>query len=171
MRKITKLNNKGFTLIELLAVIVILAVVMAIAARSVIGVMNDSRKSSLKDSAASAASAFTNAYAEKTISNSTTVFGISFDEPKVVKFNTEHFTVFDELGISSRDYSAADSFVHFDGIKFVVCLVAPTGSNYYVANSSTYSDTGLKTFDTTPADISISGKMFACSNNENSWES
>ena len=79
MKKITKLNNKGFTLIELLAVIVILAVVMAIAARSVLGVMNSSRKSALQDSAISAARSFANTYAESIIDeNSTTVLGIDF---------------------------------------------------------------------------------------------
>ena len=45
------MKKNGFTLIELLAVIVILAVVMAIAARSVLGVMSNSKKSSLNDSA------------------------------------------------------------------------------------------------------------------------
>ncbi len=42
-----KLNNKGFTLIELLAVVVILAIVMGIAATSVLTSINNSRKSSL----------------------------------------------------------------------------------------------------------------------------
>lgn len=42
-----KLNNKGFTLIELLAVVVILAIVMGIAATSVLNSINNSRKSSL----------------------------------------------------------------------------------------------------------------------------
>lgn len=50
-----KLNNKGFTLIELLAVIVILAIVMGIAATSVLSSINYSRKSSLYSTAQNAA--------------------------------------------------------------------------------------------------------------------
>lgn len=46
-----KLNNKGFTLIELLAVVVILAIVMGIAATSVLNSINNSRKSSLVSTA------------------------------------------------------------------------------------------------------------------------
>ena len=46
-----KLNNKGFTLIELLAVVVILAIVMGIAATSVLSSINNSRKSSLVSTA------------------------------------------------------------------------------------------------------------------------
>lgn len=50
-----KLNNKGFTLIELLAVVVILAIVMGIAATSVLSSINNSRKSSLYSTAQNAA--------------------------------------------------------------------------------------------------------------------
>ena len=75
MKKIMKLNRKGFTLIELLAVIVILAVVMGIAATSVLSAMNNSRKSSLQDSALSAADAFRTSYAEYSISSSNGLVG------------------------------------------------------------------------------------------------
>ena len=50
-----KLNNKGFTLIELLAVVVILAIVMGIAATSVLRSINQSRTSSLLSAAQNAA--------------------------------------------------------------------------------------------------------------------
>ena len=55
-----KLNNKGFTLIELLAVIVILALVMGIAATSMLSTMNNSRKSTLHSAAQTAASNLNN---------------------------------------------------------------------------------------------------------------
>ena len=57
MKKINRkrLNNKGFTLIELLAVVVILAIVMGIAATSVLTSINNSRKSSLYSAAQNAA--------------------------------------------------------------------------------------------------------------------
>ena len=50
-----KLNNKGFTLIELLAVVVILAIVMGIAATSVLSSINNSRSSTLLSTAQNAA--------------------------------------------------------------------------------------------------------------------
>ena len=59
-----KLNNKCFTLIELLAVVVILAVVMGIAMTSVLSSMNNSRKSSLENSAKSLQQGITTKYSE-----------------------------------------------------------------------------------------------------------
>ena len=66
MKKINRkrLNNKGFTLIELLAVVVILAVVMGIAMTSVLSSMNNSRKSSLENSAKSLQQGITTKYSE-----------------------------------------------------------------------------------------------------------
>ncbi len=62
MRKVNrkKLNNKGFTLVELLAVVVILALVMGIAASSMLNTMNSSRKSTLHSAAQTAASNLNN---------------------------------------------------------------------------------------------------------------
>ena len=45
-------NKKGFTLVELLAVIVILALIMAIAIYSISGILQSSRQSTFKDTAA-----------------------------------------------------------------------------------------------------------------------
>ena len=75
-----KLNNKGFTLIELLAVIVILAVVMGVAASSVLSAMNNSRKSSLQDSALSAADAFRTAFAEASLNNTNVILGATIPD-------------------------------------------------------------------------------------------
>lgn len=55
-----RLNNKGFTLVELLAVVVILALVMGIAASSMLNTMNSSRKSTLHSAAQTAASNLNN---------------------------------------------------------------------------------------------------------------
>ena len=60
MKKFKRLNRKGFTLIELLAVIVILAIVMGIAANSVLTSINNSRKSSLYSAAQNAANTLNN---------------------------------------------------------------------------------------------------------------
>lgn len=58
MKKINRkrLDNKGFTLVELLAVVVILALVMGLAATSVLDVMNSSRAKTLYSAAQTAAS-------------------------------------------------------------------------------------------------------------------
>ena len=55
-----RLNNKGFTLVELLAVVVILALVMGIAATSMLNTMNSSRKNTLHSAAQTAASNLNN---------------------------------------------------------------------------------------------------------------
>lgn len=47
-----KLNKKGFTLVELLAVIVILALLMVVAARTIGTTLDDSRKNAMKTEAA-----------------------------------------------------------------------------------------------------------------------
>ena len=160
-----KLNNKGFTLIELLAVIVILAVVMAIAARSVLGVMSNSKKSSLNDSAISAKRSFDNAYAEYAITNTGTIVGLdSIGEGKTTL--TE--AVFKELGISSKDYALDSSFVYFKDNQFIVCLVANNNGSFYDAKLKTDSpkSTGVAKSDT--EDYTLSG-MWACSNGTHSW--
>ena len=46
-------NKKGFTLVELLAVIVILALIMGIAVVSIGGILNSTRKSTMKETAVS----------------------------------------------------------------------------------------------------------------------
>ena len=48
------MKNKGFTLVELLAVIVILAVISLIATPMILGVVEEAKKSSFKDSVLSA---------------------------------------------------------------------------------------------------------------------
>ncbi len=57
-----KTNTKGFTLIELLAVIVILAVIALIASPIILGIINNSRESSMARSVENYASAVKNAY-------------------------------------------------------------------------------------------------------------
>ena len=56
------MRNKGFTLIELLAVIVILAIIALIATPIVLGIINDSRKSSERETAKLIVSNFELAY-------------------------------------------------------------------------------------------------------------
>lgn len=58
-----KTNTKGFTLIELLAVIVILAVIALIASPIVLGIINNSRESSMARSVESFATAAQQAFA------------------------------------------------------------------------------------------------------------
>ena len=46
-----KLNNKGFTLVELLAVIVVLALLMVVATRSIGGSLDNAKKSAMESEA------------------------------------------------------------------------------------------------------------------------
>ena len=159
-----RLNNKGFTLIELLAVIVILAIVMGIAATSVISIINNSRQSGLQDSAASAADAFRVAYGEMSLSNSGKILGISTDTiftNTATSVNLEDAA--DSLNITADNYDLTKSFVYYDpaNSKFTVCMVAnPTGS-YYVAAARGETKTLGQSL--------TADDMWACSDNTNSW--
>ena len=166
-----KLNNKGFTLIELLAVIVILAVVMGVAATSVLSAMNNSRKSSLQNSAASAADAFRTAYAEYSMLSTNGLVGhkdASGDTTNadLIGGTAQDLSKFaDGLNITAANYDLTNSFVYFDTEKssFTVCMVAnPTGS-YYVAAAAVNPAKSTKV-----GSKSLAG-MWACSNNETSW--
>ena len=181
MRKINmkKLNNKGFTLIELLAVIVILAVVMGVAASQVLNAMNNSRKSSLQNSALSAADAFRTAYAEYSMGGQTSLMGISGGNltgnsgllaGKAIKLNTgvsgSVYPIADALNITATNYDLNNSYVYFDktNSKFTVCLVANSSGSYYVANAvknTRAAEGGSPAFTNT--------QMWACSDNRNSW--
>lgn len=172
--KMKKLNRKGFTLIELLAVIVILAVVMGVAANSVLSAMNNSRLSSLQNSASSAADSFRTAYAENILTNSGTVLGLTIKNNEAVQLTADSFA---KLNITAKNYivggvngtgnsqtyTGSFLWINSDG-TVVVCLAAePTGS-YFVTGKATNVDTGISS-----AKKYKSGVMFACSNGKNSW--
>ena len=161
-----KLNNKGFTLIELLAVIVILAVVMAIAARSVLGVMSNSKKSSLNDSAISAKRSFDSAYAEYAVTQDGTNGIVGITPANLVEDEAISFAgtgAFKQLGISDKDYNANSSFVYFKDNQFIVCLVANDNGSFYDAKLPNSNEKATGAGDST-----LSG-MWACSNGIHSW--
>lgn len=120
-----KLNNKGFTLIELLAVVVILAIVMGIAATSVLSSINNSRKSSLYSTAQNAANTLntwisedmietnnaTKKLGDDFVSNSQTDNWICFntDTTKINNGGNEAF-LFSALSLSSDDVEIGTKF-------------------------------------------------------------
>lgn len=176
-----KLNNKGFTLIELLAVIVILAVVMGVAATSVLGAMNNSRKSQLQNSALSAADAFRTKYAEYSMGGQTSLLGYSGDTLfKAGGTNTnggllngkpQNITaaVAKELNITSTNYTFANSWVYFETSTstFIVCLTAnPSGSYYYAGAIKT---TAVAAASSPAKGALAANTMWACSDNTHSW--
>lgn len=71
MKNMRKLNRKGFTLVELLAVVVILALVMGIAATSMLSTMNSSRKNTLHSAAQTAATNLNNWIADDMLATTT----------------------------------------------------------------------------------------------------
>ena len=175
MRKFKKLNRKGFTLIELLAVIVILAVVMGVAANSVLNAMNNSRTSSLQNSALSAADSFRTAYADYSLSTDKKLLGVvdtgsAKNIENLLKGTPVSLNVFkDGLNITAANYDLGNSWVYFNSSdsSFKVCLVANKTGNYYVASA-----VGKKTYtdSTSPVKKAMtSTTMWACSDNTNSW--
>ena len=177
-----KLNNKGFTLIELLAVIVILAVVMGIAANSVIGVMNSSRKSGLENGATAVADAFRTKYAEAMFTNTTSNV-LGYTSEMADGYNTLTAANFAALNITTDNYRVSAGtatapkgsfiFVNKAAGTFIACMVATNTGSYYVDGfaSNAAKVTGLKSGTT---DIKITGTagdklMWACSNGTHSW--
>lgn len=194
--KMMKLNNKGFTLVELLAVVVILAVVMGIAANSVLSSMNNSRKGSLQNSAKSVSQAFQTKYSEAMVTQSlNNIYGdILGDGYNFVGASTENPVFYqlaknleNELNLSSStyklvesgattaltaaadgSYSISNSFIAFNGKTVVVCLFAEKNGNYYVT------DFGGTNLSTTILDKTVkfggTNEMWSCSQEGiNSW--
>ena len=166
-----KLNNKGFTLIELLAVIVILAVVMGVATTSVLNAMNNSRESSLKDSALSSADAFRTSYAEYSMNPTNGILGVtdtnkvnSLLNGTVASLNDFKSGLNITVGSNNENYLAA-SAVQFDKATstFKVCLIANSKGSYYVAKDASSTAPAIKSG-------TLSGSnMWACSDNTKSW--
>ena len=174
-----KLNRKGFTLIELLAVIVILAVVMGIAANSVLSSMNKSRGGSLSDTAQVVSQGMITKYTE------TLVDGVPTSVYGVYDFSTSHRyyitkSVAETFNISDKSYSINDSataiddsttvahsFFSFDSTngKIVVCMVANKTGNVFVSG---YAKGGSVTFADKTYTVA-NGDMFACSDGTKSW--
>ena len=184
------LNKKGFTLIELLAVIVILAVVMGVATTSVLSAMNNSRKSSLQNSAATAANAFNVAYSEFMISNSKELMGLSEAYTTKILNLTDIYenltpAVGEKLNISiglaaatnvnylyhTSRTNTTSSFVYYDvgTSKFEVCLVAHKKGSYYVDTAKFSAATPIKNSENTTIKNIAANYMFACSNGQHSW--
>ncbi len=174
-----RLNNKGFTLIELLAVIVILAVVMGVATTSVLSAMNNSRKSSLQNSALSAADAFRTAYSEMSITNGKNdLLGLGETATTSLLGGTAQ-NLTDAVGKKLNITIAADgtsanytteSFVYFDTTNnsFIVCLVANKAGSYYVAAVANNAPASAK-FPTNNGKQVAAKKMWACSDNSKGW--
>ncbi len=168
-----KLNNKGFTLIELLAVIVILAVVMGIAANSVITSMNNSRKGSLQDNALIVQEAFNTGYVESQVIGATTILGVSLETLKTGTPQTLTSTTLTTLNISNKDIDADNSYVRFESSteRFEVCLTS-AGSNgkFHVRNAESTQATTIYGEGSTAKTIP-SGKMFWCTERFNGTSS
>ena len=177
-----RLNNKGFTLIELLAVIVILAVVMTIAASTVIGSMNNARGGTLVDSSKVIARDFVKKYVEAQVSGSVSnVEGYDFSTNRIAYLNE---TVAGKYDLSANDYylesgstvtnvtaavnGVAKSFIQYNATtgKFIVCLVAKETGSVYVA-SFKKNNVSLVT---TPYSMKTNANyMVGCSNDAKTW--
>ena len=182
-----KLNKKGFTLIELLAVIVILAVVMGIAANSVLSSMNKSRGGSLADTAQVIANAFYTKYTESLVDGVPSdvygdVLGSSGSTKKGYDFAKQAggpYAYYISSGLAEtfnintsnyllKDSVAAVTTIPSDGSivvmdsksgKFTVCMVANTSGNIFVSTyASTTAKEGLKYYASNSATTATSMK-------------
>ena len=110
-------KNKGFTLIELLAVIVILAIIALIATPIVLGIINDAKESSNKQSASFIINAVEQSYNMAFALNGGTVPTVSEVHER---FNMDNATWnLDENKIMTSD-EAVECNVVIDGNEFSV---------------------------------------------------
>ena len=188
--KMKKLNKKGFTLIELLAVIVILAVVMGIAANSVLNSMNKARGGSLLDSAQVIARGMDQRLMAVQVEGGTSIGGTSLSVgTSGASYISE--TVGKEYGLNATDYIFSDgtlnlsstahttpvaSFIYYNATNnsFVVCLMANSnGKNYvagYVGAKTLVENAAKSSNGKTSYNInSASTAMFGCSNGNKTW--
>ena len=131
-------NKKGFTLIELLAVIVILAVVMGIAANSVLNSMNQARGGALLDSAQVIARGLDQRLMAVQVEGSNTIRGTALTVGST-GISTISNALLEEYGLKTTDYigtadataiavnadaAPASSFIYYNASKgsFIVCL-------------------------------------------------
>lgn len=107
--KMKKLNQRGFTLIELLAIIVILAVILVIAIPKMLEVMDNSKKSSLDDSAKTVARSWTQNIAAAGLATNLTPVQTSLY--KSSDFNWKCLTPEQatELGLDTNQYVIGDA--------------------------------------------------------------
>lgn len=178
-----KLNNKGFTLIELLAVIVILAVVMGIAANSVIISMNKARAGSVTDSAMVIADGFSQELLEAQVEGKTEVQGMNFASTSAYVLPD---TVIAKYRLKAGDYDFAEtsssisltantnqtnSFVYYDADngKFIVCLVAHNGGSLYVDANKKSKFSLVTLAGGKSIQSGTTANMVGCSNGAKTW--
>ena len=189
MKKFKRLNRKGFTLIELLAVIVILAVVMGIAANSVLSSMNKSRMGSMSDSAIVVARGLDQKFLEAQVGGTVSSVSVggkvyNFSKTNMYYLHTDSLKEFnlktsDYVGDTANSISPVDltnnvtgvnkSFVVFNGTKssFIVCLVANKSGSLFVDGMKVTNGKLAKADSGLTVDIlfdTTDGVMFACSN-------
>lgn len=192
LRNRKKLDNKGFTLIELLAVVVILAVILGIAANSILSSVGKSRGGALYDSAVIVSQAFQTKYIESASESVANIYG-NYDGFAGYDFTDNYIGYLDSslsddfnlskdiysLGLESDTLGTADvdkSIVGFNVAtgKFVVCLVANRSGSYYNASYSIGNSQNNSTIDKVIINGTTysfkTGEMFACSDGTKSWE-
>lgn len=185
-----RLNNKGFTLIELLAVIVILAVVMGIAANSVISTMNNSRMGTIHDSTLVISKAMDEKLIDAQVTGTAANVKVG---TQTMDFSSSGMYYLTEAALKSFKLSTSDyetstnttkvtaalptaspataSFVTFEATNgsFVVCLVAKSGGKVWVDALKSSGTTLAKASTGLSFDIKFgSNVMYNCSNGSKS---
>ena len=134
-----KLNKKGFTLVELLAVIVILALLMVVATRSIGTIMDGSKQSALKTEAQKVLSGLYQEYqAQKlVVEPKLTPTGCSGSTCCLGSYCAKDGDYFIQAPISKADGSITKAIIQYSTTYYVIAKVDVNGQIQYCKKAST----------------------------------
>ena len=158
-----RLDNKGFTLIELLAVIVILAIVMGLAANSVINSINNSRKSTLYSSAQAAANSLNTWVTEDSVASSVDKKTLSdgFIDYTQTDHQDEWICIAKLQDASTKSASGKSTTVNYKGGNLLTAL--GLNENDIVLGTTTFPTTEGNKYNYTIAKGDKVGETAVCS--------
>ena len=139
MKNMRKLNKKGFTLVELLAVVVILALVMGIAATSMLNTMNSSRKNTLHSAAQTAATNLNNWVADDMLETDSTKLklGTTFIEKTQTGTNAGKWICLNSSDLTLNNSVSILGALGLSDKDLVTSGTAPDDSVYKTATANT----------------------------------
>ena len=129
-----KKNMKGFTLIELLAVIVILATIALITTPIVIGIINDSHKSTFKNSVEGVYRAIQEDYTQNGYTNTQTY---TISATKIVNTSDTERTDAEFVFSGKIDKGSGSATVSYDDAEGALKIVLKVQNNSFCADNTT----------------------------------
>lgn len=153
-----KLNKKGFTLVELLAVIVILALLMVVATRSIGNVLDNSKKSALQTEAQKVLSGmYQEVQSQKLVGTPALGAAGTSNAGCLGSYCSTDGDYYVKATISKVDGSMTGAIVQYTTTYYVLANVDANGQIRYCSSATTVGTCDSGKYDSNTA-ISLSGK-------------